>query len=128
MGTVLGLIARHGRAGLAEFDAGYRAPEIVRFRQRVAMVLDPDVDAAYPARWIGKVEVRTTDGRRLARRVDEPKGDPGNTLSDAELEDKAIRLAGYRDGASEAEMRGAIARAWNLDAIASVGRWLESPL
>src|SRR4029079_5830689 len=102
MGTVLGLIARHGRAGLAEFDEGYREPETERFRERVTMVLDPEVDAAYPARWIGKVEARTTDGRRLNGRVDEPKGDPGNTLTDPEVEDKAIRLARYRGGATEA--------------------------
>ena len=49
------------------------------------MELDPEVDAAYPARWIGKVTVHTIDGRVLHGRVDEPKGDPGNTLSRAEL-------------------------------------------
>ena len=114
MGTVLGLIATTGRAGLAEFDAGYRAPDVVALRDKVHMVLDAEVDGAYPARWIGKVEVETTDGRTLAARVDEPKGDPGNTLSRAELEDKALRLAQYRGGASESEMRGVIERVWGL--------------
>ena len=52
---------------------------------------------AYPARWIGKVTRATPrDGRKLQARVDEPKGDPGNTLSRAELEDKAMRLAAYQ--------------------------------
>jgi 2-methylcitrate dehydratase PrpD len=124
MGTVLALIARHGRAGLAEFDDGYRDPDVVRFRERVTMVLDADVDAAYPARWIGKVDVRTTHGRRLTRRVDEPKGDPGNTLTDDEVEDKALRLASYRGGATEAEMRDVISRAWRLDEMERAGRWL----
>ena len=114
MGTVLGLIATTGRAGLAEFDALYRTPEVVALRDKVRMVLDAEVDSAYPARWIGKVEVRTTDGRVLAARVDEPKGDPGNTLSRPELEDKALRLAAYAGGATEAEMRSVIARAWAL--------------
>jgi 2-methylcitrate dehydratase PrpD len=114
MGTVLGLIATTGRAGLAEFDALYRAPEVVALRDKVRMVLDAEVDGAYPARWIGKVEVRTADGRVLAARVDEPKGDPGNTLSRPELEDKALRLAAYAGGATEAEMRSVIARAWAL--------------
>jgi len=89
MGTVLGLVAVKGFAGLTEFDADYKAPAVVAFREKVSMVLDPEVDGAYPARWIGKVEVTTTDGRTLAARVDEPKGDPGNTLSRPELEDKA---------------------------------------
>jgi 2-methylcitrate dehydratase PrpD len=109
MGTVLGLIAVDGHAGLAEFDAHYRDPAVVAFRDRVTMELDDEVDRAYPARWIGKVTVETTDGRRFDGRVDEPKGDPGNTFSPVELEDKAVRLARYRDGASEAEARRAIA-------------------
>ncbi len=88
------------------------------------MQLDPEVDAAYPARWIGKVEVLTKDGRVLAGRVDEPKGDPGNTLSRPELEAKAQRLAAYRGGATEAEMRQVIARVWSLEGAAVVTRWL----
>jgi 2-methylcitrate dehydratase PrpD len=106
MGTVLGLIAVHGRAGLAEFDQAWHAPEVVAVRALVSMELDPEVDAAYPARWIGKVEVQTIDGRTLHGRVDEPKGDPGNTLSQAELEYKAARLAIYAGGATADEMRG----------------------
>jgi len=114
MGTVLGLIATEGRAGLREFDAGYDSPAVVAFRDKVTMQLDAEVDAAYPARWIGKVRVQTLDGRRFEQRVDEPKGDPGNTLGRAELEDKALRLAAYSGGASEAEMRGVIERIWSL--------------
>ena len=124
MGTVLALIAVRGRAGLPEFDAHYRDPAVVAFRDRVAMELDAEVDRAYPARWIGKVTVETTDGRRLEGRVDEPKGDPGNTLTAAELEDKAIRLARYRDGASEAEMRRAIAAIRALASAPRVARFL----
>ena len=126
MGTVLGLVAVQGRAGLTEFDADYRAPAVLAFRDKVAMVLDPEVDGAYPARWIGKVVVQTTDGRQLAARVDEPKGDPGNTLDRSELEDKALRLAAYQGGASPAEMRGVIAQVWALAEAARVPRWLPA--
>ena len=121
MGTVLGLIAMHGRAGLTDFDAHWQDPDITAFRARVAMRLDPEIDAAYPARWIGKVTVRTTDGRAFDARVDEPKGDPGNTLSRAEIEDKAERLAAYRDGASRAEIARAIERIRALRTTARVG-------
>jgi 2-methylcitrate dehydratase PrpD len=78
------------------------------------MVLDVEVDTAYPQRWIGKVTVTTTDGRVLQGRVDEPKGDPGNTLSRDEIESKAIRLATYSQSATEAEMRAVIAKLWAL--------------
>ena len=124
MGTVLGLIAVDGHAGLAEFDAHYRDPAVTAFRDRVAMELDDEVDRAYPARWIGKVTVETIDGRRLDGRVDEPKGDPGNTLSPAELEEKAVRLARYRDGASEPEARSAIAAIRALASTPRVPRFL----
>ena len=66
----------------------------------------------------------TRDGRCLQGRVDEPKGDPGNTLSRPELEAKALSLASYRGGASEAEMRTVIARVWALEGDGAVGRWL----
>jgi 2-methylcitrate dehydratase PrpD len=124
MGTVLALIALKGRAGLAEFDAAFKDPAVVAFRDRVQMKLDPEVDAAYPARWIGKVSVLTHDGRRFDARVDEPKGDPGNTLTRAELEQKAIDLARYRDAASEPAMRKVIARIWALADAPVVERWL----
>lgn len=115
MGFVLANIAVHGRAGLAEFtDEALRDSRLRTFHDKVAMKLDPEVDTAYPKRWIGKVEVETTDGRKLFQRVDTPKGDPGNTLSRPELEDKAIRLAAYAKGAAEAEVRGAIRRIWAL--------------
>lgn len=113
MGTVLGLIAVLGRAGLAEFDAHFQDPAVVDFRRKVRMVLDREIDAAYPARWIGKVTVETLDGRCLEGRVDEPKGDPGNTLSRAELEVKAMQLGRYRHAATESELRKLIELAYN---------------
>jgi 2-methylcitrate dehydratase PrpD len=124
MGTVLALVALHGQAGLAEFDIHYRDPAVIALREKVQMQFDAEVDAAYPTRWIGKVVVETTDGRTLAARVDEPKGDPGNTLTRPELEDKALRLAAYRDGASASEMRRVIDRVWSLAGIDRVGSFL----
>ncbi len=124
MGTVLGLVAVKGFAGLTEFDADYKAAPVVAFREKVSMVLDAEVDSAYPARWIGKVQVTTTDGRQLAARVDEPKGDPGNTLSRPELEDKAQRLAAYRGGATAAEMQAVIGQVWGLSDAARVPAFL----
>ncbi len=114
MGTVLGLIAVFGRAGLAEFDASHADPAVRAVRDKVTMRLDDEVNAAYPARWIGKVVVETVDGRRLEGRVLEPKGDPGNTLSRVEIEHKALALAAYRGGATPEEMDGVIARVWSL--------------
>jgi 2-methylcitrate dehydratase PrpD len=124
MGTVLGLIAVHGRAGLTEFDRDYLAPAVAAFRDKVMMELDREVDTAYPARWIGKVSVTTTDGRSFSGRVDEPKGDPGNTLSRAEIEDKTKRLVQYGEAASPEEAQALCDRIWGLADAARVERLL----
>lgn len=127
MGTVLALIARQGRAGLAEFDAGLDDPGVAAFRGKVEMELDPEVDGAYPQRWIGKVTVYTRDGRKLHSRVDEPKGDPGNTLSRPEIEDKTLSLGRYAGAATEQELRGLIDAIWGLEKTEKVGTLLPSP-
>lgn len=114
MGTVLALVAHYQFAGLQEFDQHFCDDEICNFRDRVTMVLDPEVDKAYPQRWIGKVRVYVQDGQVYEGRVDEPKGDPGNTLSRKEITDKAMRLAAYSGGASPSEMAAAIDRLWNI--------------
>ncbi len=121
MGTVMGLVAQFGHAGLTEFDQHFNSPKTVAFCNRVSMALDAEVDTAYPKRWIGKVTVTTTDGRLLQGRVDEPKGDPGNTLSRDEITAKALRLAAYSGGANEAEMRLALERLWSMAYINKVG-------
>jgi 2-methylcitrate dehydratase PrpD len=126
MGTVLGLIGEFGSAGLREFERFFQDERIAAFRGKVEMVLDEEVDQAYPNRWIGKVTVQTSDGRSFEGRVDEPKGDPGNTLSRDELESKALRLAEFADAASPAEMRAAFERIWALADCDRVGALLAA--
>lgn len=127
MGTVLGLVAWHGHAGLTEFEQeALQDPRVAQFRERVRMVRDEEIDAAYPRQWIGRVTVRTQDGRTVEARVDVPKGDPDNTLSRPELEDKALQLAAFRQGASAQEMRSIIARVWRLEHEADVADWLQA--
>lgn len=124
MGTVLGLIAKHQRAGLPEFDNALSDPDIIAFRQRVSMRLDPEVDAAYPKRWLGKATVVTKSGKTLEGRVDIPKGDPDNTLTRPEIEEKARRLGGYHNAATPAEIQRLITRVWNLADTPHVGAFL----
>ncbi len=116
MGFALAVIALRGHAGLTDFNDESLADPVVRaWLSRVEMIADPEIDAAYPDRWIGLVEVETSDGQHVTSRVDVPRGDPGNSLSRAEIEDKVERLAAYRDAASREEMRAIMQRVWNLD-------------
>ncbi|WP_054921331.1 MmgE/PrpD family protein [Pseudomonas sp. NBRC 111138] len=125
MGTVLGLIAVHGKAGLPEFhELALTDPAVAAFRDKVSMTLDAEVDSAYPQRWLGRVTVTTTDGRTLRGAIDEPKGDPGNTLSRAELADKFQRLAHFSGALTPTQARGLIEQVWNLRTTASMAHWL----
>ncbi|MDR7152702.1 2-methylcitrate dehydratase PrpD [Hydrogenophaga palleronii] len=124
MGTVLALVAQFGHAGLAEFDQHFLSDTTKTLRDRVRMALDDEVDRAYPARWIGKVTVQTTDGRTLHGRIDEPKGDPGNTLSREEITAKALRLADHSGGATPARMQAAVDALWQVAQWPRVGTLL----
>ena len=127
MGFVLALIAREGSAGIDAFtEEALEDAELRAFSEKVEMVLDKEVDAAYPQRWIGVVDVETSGGERFTSRVEVPKGDPGNTLSRAELEEKARNLAAYGGGASGEEIDQIVARIWSLDEEADVRDLLPS--
>ncbi len=121
MGTVLALIALRGAAGITEFETHWRDADVAAWRGKVSMQLDDEVDRAYPARWIGKVSVQVRDGRVVHARVDEPKGDPGNTLTREEIADKALRLARFSNAASESEMQAGIDAGWRLARTPRVG-------
>ncbi len=121
MGFVLALIALYQRAGIEEFtEEALHDPRIREVVGRVEMIFDPEIDASYPQRWMGKVEVETTDGGVFISHVAVPKGDPENTLERREIEDKARRLAAYRQGASLEEIDRLISLAWTLDRQANV--------
>ncbi|MGN7740906.1 MmgE/PrpD family protein [Pseudomonas sp. 22526] len=125
MGTVLGLIAVHGKAGLPEFhELALKDPAVAAFRDKVSMLLDPEVDRAYPQRWLGRVRVTTVDGRILHGAIDEPKGDPGNGLSRAELEDKFQRLLRFSGARTPEQGAALIRQVWHLRDTAQLNELL----
>lgn len=66
-------------------------PGIVDFAGRVFLSVDPNLDIAFPARTPARVVVES-GGRRLEETVWDPKGDPANPMTTAELEHKFDRL------------------------------------
>ncbi|SDL04956.1 2-methylcitrate dehydratase PrpD [Modicisalibacter muralis] len=119
MGTVLGLIAVHGKAGLEEFQRhALSDTNVAAFRAKVSMQLDSEVDDAYPRRWLGRIEAIDRSGQHWVSAIDEPKGDPGNTLSRAELANKFHRLVAFSGAASVAEADSLIASSWDLRHLA----------
>ncbi|MGE8065237.1 MmgE/PrpD family protein [Pseudomonas sp. NPDC089569] len=126
MGAVLGLIAVHGKAGLPEFhELALTDADVAAVREKTRMQLDGEVDDAYPRRWLGRVDVQTTDGRGLSAAIDEPKGDPGNTLSRAELEDKFQRLLAFAGDSDTRRASLLIDRVWKLRGTADLSGLTE---
>lgn len=80
-----------GRVDQASFDAAARK-RIASERAKVAVALDPAVDAAYPKSWGVEIEVETADGRKLRARRADAKGDPENPVTADELKLKAQML------------------------------------
>ncbi|KAA0944785.1 MmgE/PrpD family protein [Pseudomonas sp. ANT_H14] len=125
MGTVLGLIAVHGKAGLTEFhELALHDASVSAFSDKVSMTLDAEVDAAYPRRWLGRVIVTTVDGRVLSGAIDEPKGDPGNTLSREELAEKFQRLAQFSGARTPSQADELVRKVWDLRNAVSMDHWL----
>ncbi len=121
MGFVLALIARYGGAGVADFtDEALSDTQLLDLHDRVEMILDDEIDAAYPKRWMARVEVDSKDGRTLCARVDVPKGDPDNSLSRDELEQKATMLAGFNGGANSTEMAQIIQNIWQTTRLSNI--------
>lgn len=125
MGTVLALIALNDAADLKGFDEALGQEAVTTFRDRVTMVLDEEVDGAYPQRWIGKVTVTTKDGQTFHGRVDEPKGDPGNTLSRPEIEEKVMRLGTYKNAAPASVVKTLTQKAWGLRNLSNLNGLLN---
>ena len=101
----------HGRLGFAELaPEGFAAPEPQRLLAATRVVVDPDCEAAYPGRRSGVVTLTLRDGRRLTRRVLDPRGEGDNPMSDADLSEKFLANAGPVLGPDRAAL--ALAALW----------------
>jgi len=84
---------------------------------RITAVVDPELDAAFPARRSARVEIETTAGQRHVWLQPDRKGDPELPLSDAELDGKFLELASPVLG--DAGARTLLGRLWTLDDAAA---------
>ncbi len=120
MGFVLALIARYRSASVSDFSVAALAdPVNSGLREKVHMIVDNRIDSAYPDKWGSRVEVKMKSGALFAAFTDCPKGDPGNMLSQQELEQKVLRLAEFSGRMDADSIRRIIAKTWRLSAMES---------
>ena len=91
--TAAGLI--YGKAGLSEFtEDTVKCDEIVALTKKIKVEADPDLSAVFPGVQAAVVTIKTKDGE-YADRVDFPKGEPENPLTDQEFKDRYDDLMAY---------------------------------
>ena len=92
--------------------------------KKLTVVEEPEFTRRYPAESCTRIEVTTTDGRRLGTETRHPKGHYRNPLTDGEVETK---FRGLAEGALRAAgCDRVLAQTWDLANAATLDALLES--
>jgi len=93
-------------------------PKIREQLRKIEVVADPEIEKVFPALQRVIVNIDTTDGRKLTKQLDYPKGDPRNPLTDEEVEEKFSTLAeGVLSATAQKRVKEAI---WSLERVGSI--------
>ena len=105
----------YGSVRLAAFsEERLGDPRVRALMTRIELSVDEDLDRAFPGQRAARVSIETMDGRRSEHLQPTRKGDPDAPLSDEDLSDKFLELAGPILG--EAAARARLAQLWRLAA------------
>lgn len=108
----------YGSVRLAAFsDERLADPRVRWLMARIELSVDEGLDRAFPRQRSARVSIETVDGRRTEHLQPTRKGDPDAPLSDDDLSDKFLELAGPVLG--EAAARSRLNMLWRLDASGS---------
>jgi 2-methylcitrate dehydratase len=108
-----------GDVYLPTFDEGhFTNPALVAFTGKIKVIHDPSLDGRYPRGIPNRVTVTLTDGRKLVKEVEFPRGHAGNPMTDAEVEAKFRRAVEPKYGKEKADR--ILARCWDLERLTSV--------
>ena len=95
-------------------------PSIRAQLKKVEVVADPEIEKVFPALQRVVVNITTKDGTTFSKKLDYPKGDPRNPLSDSEIEEKFRALAeGVLSRKAQDKLIAAI---WALEKCPSVAK------
>lgn len=92
-------------------------PALRSLIEKIEVVSDPDLSAAYPDADGAIVEVKTAKGL-YSEQIDFPKGHPKNRMTDAEVEEKFRRLA--KPLLSDARIDAILKRLWRVEEVSSI--------
>jgi 2-methylcitrate dehydratase len=92
--------------------------------KKLTVVEEPEFTRRYPAESCTRIEVTTTDGRRVAAETSHPKGHRRNPLTDDEVERKFRGLAAGALGPEGCDR--VLAQVWNSEDAATLDGLFES--
>lgn len=119
--TALALVK--GEGGLDQFTEEALWDERIRsLMKKVELVVDADIDRAYPEKWGAIVEVKLHSGKTWKKATDYPKGDQENPVNAEELQEKFFKLTnGFTDVRPEAFAEQVL----DLENMTEVGSLME---
>lgn len=85
---------------------------------RIDVSVDPELDKAFPGRRAARLTIEMMNGQSYTLFQPDRKGDPELPLSDGDLEDKLLELAGPVVG--DASARRLVQEIWRLDSLENV--------
>ncbi len=114
----------YGQVGLSAFTPDRLAdPKIRAIVPRISLVRDAELGKAYPECWPAVVEVTTRAGQGHTARVDFPKGDPKNPMSQEEVVAKFHNLA--TPALSEAQRGKAVEAILHLERVENMATFFD---
>ena len=109
----------HGSVRLAAFEpARLQDPATRSLMKRISVSIDPELDASFPHQRAARVAFIARDGREEEFLQSTRIGDPEAPLSDTQLEQKYLELAGPVLGEDRA--RELLARLWKLEQLKEI--------
>ena len=85
-----------GQVGLGQFDEASMSDQSVRQLSRLVNIsVDDHRESLYPQCWSSQLSITDASAEPFSAEIFNPKGDPENPLSQAELEQKFLGLAAY---------------------------------
>jgi 2-methylcitrate dehydratase len=109
-----------GKVTDAQFEhSRFTDPALLELVAKVRLHRDAELDARYPRGIPNRLTVTLTDGRRLVREVEFPRGHAQNPMTDAEVEQKFRTLVEPRYGKDKADR--ILAACWGLDKLSTAG-------
>jgi len=99
--------------------------EIIQLISKIKIKENPDMTIQYPEKACCRIILTLKNGNVLNKSRDYPKGDPHDSLTDKELEEKALKnLKLIMD---EQSAKNIIQKIWNIEQEGEIN-WLVSPL